>query len=401
MAPAAAPAVSTSAPLRILLEGDSITQGFNGDFTWRYRFAKELTRQGVSYDLVGSRRSTFVKPGYSTSIYVDPNFDSDHFARVGSTIGAHIAEVGPEITAQDPDIVVFAAGINDLRSGFTVDQTEDRLRLWIERARAAKPDLQIIISQVLDSTEPDRPWLPGLTQQFRAREAEVVADLSTSESPITLADTNRGWSPGLTYDKLHPTPTGETLIAQRIAEEFHRLGYLPQAPSIFRSTAWTRTARVAARVVGRHAVLTWDQQALYGVRIWMHRVGARAQVLSGFHGGGSFTTPTLARGARYEFRIQMARSASMVTPYGPLVSVQVRGSTAPPPVTNVRVTSTGITWTRSPGATRYVVKYRRGASKHWTTKRTRATSVRVTRVTTAVVRAVNRHGKSGARSAQR
>ena len=44
--------------------------------------------------------------------------------------------------------------------------------------------------------------------------------MKTDDSPITVADTNRGWDPDgpMTLDGLHPTPTGDTLISQRIAE---------------------------------------------------------------------------------------------------------------------------------------------------------------------------------------
>ena len=42
-------------PVRILLLGDSITQGSEGDWTWRYRLWKHLTGAGVDADLVGYR----------------------------------------------------------------------------------------------------------------------------------------------------------------------------------------------------------------------------------------------------------------------------------------------------------------------------------------------------------
>src|SRR4051812_15625438 len=236
------PPTAHAAGIRILLEGDSITQGFNGDYTWRYRFDKEIVRQGVTgVDLVGSKTLPYVKPGYSTSQYIDPHFDSGHYARVSSTLAEHANEVQAEIGRVNPDVIVLAAGVNDLRGGLSPATVESRLRTWISRARAAKPDIKIVISPVLDATDPARPGLPSAISQFRAREANVVADLSTSQSPISLADTNRGWSvSAYTYDHLHPTPTGETLIAQRIAEKLDQLGYVdfPQAINIFKPTPW-------------------------------------------------------------------------------------------------------------------------------------------------------------------
>src|SRR5262245_45869916 len=38
---------------RILIVGDSISQGHEGDFTWRYRFAEHLRIAGAAPDFVG------------------------------------------------------------------------------------------------------------------------------------------------------------------------------------------------------------------------------------------------------------------------------------------------------------------------------------------------------------
>src|SRR3954453_9994943 len=91
------PPTAHAAGIRILLEGDSLTQGFNGDFTWRYRFDKELVRQGVSANLVGTRHGPYVRAGFSSSQYADPHFDSDHFAQVSSTLLWHVARVRQEV----------------------------------------------------------------------------------------------------------------------------------------------------------------------------------------------------------------------------------------------------------------------------------------------------------------
>lgn len=400
LVPATPAEAATTPPLRIMLEGDSITQGFDGDFTWRYRFAKELSRQHVNFDLVGPKRLPYIEPGYQTSQYADPKFDSDHAAAVSSTLLVHSGEVYDEVQHAHPDVLVVELGVNDLRNGRTPQVTQDYLERYINQARLAEPTVRIIVTSVLDATDVNRPWLPERIRQFRTLQAQTVAAMSTTASPITLADTNRGWSvPSFSYDNLHPTPTGETLIAQRVLEELHRLGYVPQAPAIFRTTAWTRSARVTTRAEARKVTLTWDDQALTGVHVWMRRVGAKARVLPGIQRGGSYTTPRLVRGARYQFRIQMIRARES-TPLGPLATIKVPRSLVPPPVTQVHVTAKAITWTRSPGATRYVVTYRRGSSTTSTVKKVRGLSLAITGVSVASVRATNKHGKSVARSAR-
>jgi lysophospholipase L1-like esterase len=316
------PAQAATRPLRIMLEGDSITQGVDGDYTWRYRFYRELVRQRVRFDFVGTRTSPWVEPGFRSSQYADPHFDQDHFARAGSTLLVHAYQVQDQVAAKKPDIIVLEAGVNDLRAGRTPAQTDGYLRSWIANARSAEPGVTIVVSSILDATDVHRPWLPQRIRDFRALQATTVRELSTAQSPIVLADTDRGWGVlADTYDNLHPTPTGETLIAQRIAEAFKGLGVLRQQPSIYRTTAWGRVARIQARVVGRRVVLTWDRQAINGVKIKMRRVGRHWKTGTLIRAGSTVTGRL--RPGRYQFRVKMIR-ARMMTDYGPPVRVVVR-----------------------------------------------------------------------------
>lgn len=403
--PVAVPSPSSAAagPVKILLEGDSITQGFDGDFTWRYRLDKELVRQGVSsrVDLVGSLHGPIIKGGYTSSQYADPSFDSDHFAVGGSTFPYHLARVQDEVAAQQPDVIVLALGVNDLRNGRSPQDTDDSLRQWIGKVRAVKSDVTIIVSPVLDATDVNKPWLPQAIKDFRALEATTVQQLDLPTSHLYLADTNRGWTAqGDTFDNLHPTPTGETLIAQHIAEELHALGYLPQAPDIYRPTPWSRVARTQVRIASGRATLTWDQQALSGMHLQIHRVGSRTTYTSpSLYTGGKMTTGALAPGATYEFRVQFVRMR-IATPYGPWVRATVPAS-VPLPVNRVVVDKRGVHWVRSVGATHYVVRYRKVHSKHWHTRRTHRLAIRVKHVQVAAVRAANRAGLSTARYAWR
>jgi hypothetical protein len=114
-------------PLRVLLTGDSLVQGFHGDYTWRYRLYKELVRQGVSVNFVGSLSQPIVKPGYASAQYLDPNFDRDHFAIGGTTLRLLMAKIGAEVSSQQPDIIVLGGGINDLRNGASPEEVDSRL----------------------------------------------------------------------------------------------------------------------------------------------------------------------------------------------------------------------------------------------------------------------------------
>lgn len=399
---AAAPArAEGGAPLRILLTGDSITQGFHGDYTWRYRFAKELTRQGVSYDLVGSRRSPNVKPGFTTAQYLDPDFDTDHFALTGSPLGTEVQRIDNEINAQHPDVVVLASGINNLRSGATPTQTDKQLRNWIVAARSARADVKIILSPVLEATDATRPGLHRAITDYDALLARTATELSTHVSPITVADTTRGWTAAAdTSEDLHPNATGETLIAQRIAETFHRLGYLPQQPDIFRTTVWNRNPRVAVAFNGQRAVLRWDSQAISSARVYLRRGPFNGYASPVRFRNGTMTTSALVPGAVYEFRVALIRGR-MASPFGPVTRATVPLPSKPAAVPSARIDAAGIHWTSASGATSYRVQFKKRHRKRWVTRTTTGLTLRVKKVQMARVVAVNAGGRSPVRVVRR
>ena len=398
---AVAPATAATAP-RVMLTGDSITQGFHGDYTWRYRLYKEFVRQHRSVNFVGSLRSPYVKPGWSSAQYLDPNFDQDHYAFAGATLTYLYARVQAEVAKQQPDIVVLMAGVNDLRYGATPSDVDSRLRRWISEVRAAKSNVRIIISPVLDAQDASRSNLSTLISQYDVKARSTVSQLSTTRSPITWADTSNGWSVATdTAGGLHPNPTGETVIAQRIGEALARVGLLTGPIKIFHpNTVWNRQPRVHVVIKNQRAVLSWDYQGLTSARIWVHRLGYAARVSPYHYTRGTTTTTPLAAGATYEFRVAFVRG-STVSPFGPITRVSVPGRSRPAAVSRVVVDARGVHWTRAAGATSYLVKVRRVHARHWITRSTTALYLAAAKVKRARVWAVNEGGRSPVRAARR
>jgi lysophospholipase L1-like esterase len=392
-----APASSAEAtPLRVLLTGDSIVQGFHGDFTWRYRLYQEFVRQGVPVNFVGSKSAPTVKPGYTTSQYLDPAFDRDHFAVTGSTLRQHAAWVADEVAGQQPDVIVLHCGINDLRNGASPETTRDRLLDWIRAVRRVRPDVPIVVSPVLQAIDLARPTLAQRIDDYNALARDLVGS-SSGLGPITFADTTRGWSvTAHTAENLHPNPTGETLIAQRIAETLHGLDYLPQAPDLYRYTSWNRQPRVKVTFKDQRAVLTWDAQALSGARVWIKRAGYAAYYPTRVYGGSTMTTSPLVPRATYDIRVGLVRGR-LQSPVGPATRVVAPVPPRPVPVARVLVNATGVSWTRSSLATQYQVKFKRVRTKRWVTVHTTRLAFSARRVARAKVWAVNASGRSAYR----
>jgi len=334
-----------------------------------------------------------VKPEYSTSQYIDPNFDKNHFAQGGTTLAWHVSRIDDEVAAEQPDLVVLGAGINDLRAGASPADVNDRLNNWITSARSAKSDVRLVILPVLDAADPTRPMLSEQARTYNEL-AKLTVAARAVDGPITMADTTRGWSvEAHTAENLHPNPTGETLIAQRVAETFVDLGILDGPINIFRWTSWNRQPRVGVTFKGQQAVLSWDAQAVSGARIWIRRAGYATYFPATVYGGSSMMTSKLVPRATYEFRIALVRGRTQ-TPVGPGVVRVAPVPPAPAAVSQVVVNAAGIRWTRSERATSYLVKFRRNKPRRWITRTTTGLYLTAARVKRAQVWAVNAGGRS-------
>lgn len=393
----AAPA-QADGPLRVLITGDSITHGRHMDYNWRYRLYKEFQRQGRAVDFVGSNSTPYVDPGYSTSRYADPNFDQDHFALAGAALSYMVPLIGHEVAVQQPDVVVMENGAADLLRGAQPADVDASLRAWIANVRDAKPQTRIILCAVNDLAKPGQPAdTNARIAAYDVLERATAAELSTDASPITVADTNRGWNPSdhaLSWDGLHPTPTGDTLYADRVAEAFTAVGLLGPA-DLYHSVLWPRTAPVSVAFAGNRATLTWDHQAVMGAVVRWHRIGS-PWVQTGNVPAGRRVLPVVP-GASYEFRVQLSRMY-MSGPWGPVTRVRATSSRPAAPA-RVTVTRTGVRWSRSVGAASYVVKFRKVRRHRWITRHIHGLYVRASHVAVARVQAVGVGGRSGWRRA--
>lgn len=395
---AAEPAArADEAPVRILLTGDSLTHGRHLDATWRYWVDRELRRQRVDFDLVGSSHTPHVDPAYGSSRYLHPGFDGDHAARAGATLGYLTDVARSEVATQRPDVVVLLAGVNDMLRGATAGEAETRLRAWIAQVRAVQPVTRIVLGEVLSTDRQDTT--NARIAEYNRRLRQVAAGLTTPDSPISVVSTGRGWSAtgSLSSDGIHLSPTGETLVAERIAQGLHDIGVLPQQPRLFRSLPWTRVERpvVGTQIPGRalvRAQVRWGMQALTSAEVRYRPTGGRWVATS--LGARSATTLTLRPGTRYEVQLRVSR-VRMSGPWGPSALVKVAPRVRPAAPSRVEVRPRAITWSAVPGARSYEVRYRTStAQQRWTTRTVRATRLPVRRVVQAQVRATSGAGHS-------
>ncbi|MFE3460417.1 GDSL-type esterase/lipase family protein [Nocardiopsis aegyptia] len=245
-----------TAPRRVMLAGDSMTQGANGDVTWRFHLWTHLSEHVGDLDFVGpytdpaSRDMILPVPTEpeadpsapeddvpeategadwpgpdgdpDTPEYRDPEFDQEHNALWGRTLGDAAGTIREEARVHRPDVLCVMLGVNDLLWPVTMDEMEYRLRAYVTGAREGEPHVRVVLAESL-------PIALGATDEgFALRQyaynelvREVAADLSTEESPVVSLDIAgaEDWDVAEdTYDGTHPDPGGEVKIAAAFAD---------------------------------------------------------------------------------------------------------------------------------------------------------------------------------------
>jgi len=232
--------------ISIMVVGDSISQGSEGDWTWRYRLWEWLNSEGIAADFVGPFIGTrppeldlhVQQPapqglawtdaanssgGYSPGI--DENFVSNHFAIWGRQLALDKDLIHGVVKTYNPEYLLVLLGYNDLAwyPIFSAEDTLQNMRIFVDAARAAKHDLKFAIGNIpMRLSIDDRPDLPVRTKKYNEILAAAIPSWSTASSPIKLVDMQQNYDCSLEhcpagYDGLHPNALGEYQIAQAFA----------------------------------------------------------------------------------------------------------------------------------------------------------------------------------------
>lgn len=230
-------AADTADPTRLLIVGDSVTHGDNGDYTWRYFAWQGLQAAGADVDLVGPRRGTRSDAGTWAGGYADPNFDQDHAARWGMSMWEvlnHTSDTAPRIgdlvAEQDPDVIVETLGVNDfVHFQLSVTAMSGQVRTFVEEARAAKPDVDIVLGSL------PQTWIQGVVA-YNAALPGLAEELSTAASPVVATPVAEFVEGVDTYDGAHPTTRGQIKYASAVSTALAELGvgepFVASAPAV-------------------------------------------------------------------------------------------------------------------------------------------------------------------------
>lgn len=204
---------------RVMVVGDSISQGRAGDLTWRYQLARHLESAAPGVTLVGVR--TDLKDGSHS--YADPDFPQEHSAQWGLTLARATTRIAEQVRAARPDVLLVLLGTNDLAWGGWRDGAgpANLVRL-LANARSVRPDLAVVLGELPPSCSTAyMASLPTANAQLRAG----AVGLSTPVSPVTVVAMDPSYRVASdAYDCVHPNRSGEYKIATSFARGLAGLG---------------------------------------------------------------------------------------------------------------------------------------------------------------------------------
>lgn len=219
-------------PPNLMIVGDSISQGREGDHTWRYRFWRHLSELGIAARFVGPWAGTWVPsavqprghpappdaPAHAGRYRQGIEFAaSRHYASWGRLLHEAKDNIADAVADHEADCLLVALGFNDLAWGVS---DPGRLLVaaetFIDRARDANPDVQFVFADVVHRTPlADRPRLAGDTVEYNRALAARLPMLSTARSRVEPAGLCDVYDPhDDAYDGVHPNGRGEIKIAQ-------------------------------------------------------------------------------------------------------------------------------------------------------------------------------------------
>jgi lysophospholipase L1-like esterase len=325
-----------AAATRVLIVGDSITQGSAGDFTWRYRLWKHLaaTAPGAA-DFVGDRTYLYdnIAEQQGSMAYADPNFDTAHHALWGRPLAFEKDTVASAVSSSGAQVVLVLLGINDLAwFGETPAQVAADMDTFIRNVRSANPAAKIVIGHVLSRYDIFGQKLVNVndTQDLNARYDALAAARSTASSRVVTAATDAGWDPRVdTWDGTHPNSTGEVRIAAKFADALHGLGLGAAYGSIPSSVQWTSTGAKPSAVSGdRKVTLSWAARPganAYFIEQKIDSIGQTAFTRLPYAvSATSWTAGLLLAGWVVEFRVVPVKGLMTGLP-GPAVTTTVGG----------------------------------------------------------------------------
>ncbi|KAK3348498.1 SGNH hydrolase [Neurospora tetraspora] len=201
---------TTPQKLRIMPLGDSITE----ITCWRALVWDQLAAANFSGSVqyVGSQNSNTQNCKPATGA----NWDQHHEGHSG-WLAVDIANNYLEgwLKKTPTDIVMFMLGTNDVTRGKSTSEVMAAYGKMVGIMRGSNPRIKIIKKKQVDQIIP-LSFNNAAIQAINAQIPAWAAKLNTTESPIVVADCYTGFKTSDLRDGVHPSASGDKIIASRV-----------------------------------------------------------------------------------------------------------------------------------------------------------------------------------------
>jgi lysophospholipase L1-like esterase len=208
---------------RIMIVGDSITEGSSGDYTWQYRLYEHLLADGVRAHMVGPYHWLFnnVTKHEGSESYANPRFQHANDATWGMTLFREKSAIGAKVTKYRPDYLLVLLGLDDIYwYGISQPKMAANLADFIAAARDARPDIRIVFGLIPPNIhQKTNPSFAANVASYNQSISATASRLSTTRSPVAVADDGADIHVAADlWDGTHPNANGEIKIAAAFAD---------------------------------------------------------------------------------------------------------------------------------------------------------------------------------------
>ncbi|MFD9697535.1 AbfB domain-containing protein [Lentzea sp. NPDC059081] len=196
----AATAAESNGGTRILVLGDSITDGFNVPGGYRINLWRSLASAGHLVDFVGT--------GSNGPADLP---DHDHEGHNGWRVDQIDAIAAGVLRDTSPRSILLHIGTNDVVQNYDMANAPARLSALVDHIRAAAPNADLFVSSIIPLSDPARE------SRAAAYNATIPAMVASKGSQVHYVDMHSALTTADLADGVHPTRGGYDKMAARWA----------------------------------------------------------------------------------------------------------------------------------------------------------------------------------------